>query len=53
MYTYPGFASNIIYELYEDTNQKPYIKALYNGTEQALCGTTDTFCYLDKFTQAI
>lgn len=39
LYTYPGFASNIIYELYEDKNNKPFIKALYNGTEMALCNT--------------
>ncbi|EAR98026.1 histidine phosphatase family (branch 2) protein (macronuclear) [Tetrahymena thermophila SB210] len=53
IYTYPGFASNIIFELYEDNNKKPYVKALYNGTAQPLCGTADTFCYLDQFTQSI
>ncbi|KAL4454537.1 hypothetical protein ABPG74_021742 [Tetrahymena malaccensis] len=53
IYTYPGFASNIIFELYEDANKKPYVKALYNGTAQPLCGTADTFCYLDQFAQSI
>ncbi|KAL4499352.1 hypothetical protein ABPG72_006938 [Tetrahymena utriculariae] len=53
IYTYPGFASNIIFELYEDANKKPYVKALYNGTEQPLCGTADTFCYLDQLAQSI
>lgn len=53
LYTYPGFASNIIYELYQDINNKPFIKTLYNGTEMAICNTQNTYCYLDDFTNII
>lgn len=53
LYTYPGFASNIIFELYEDANKKPFIKALYNGTAMPLCQTQNTYCYLDTFSTLI
>lgn len=53
LFTYPGFASNIIYELYEDKDKLPFIKMMYNGTAQSLCGTTNTWCYLNTFTDII
>lgn len=34
IYTFPGYASNFIFELYEDDNQKNYVKIMFNGTYQ-------------------
>lgn len=59
IYTYPGFASNIIWELwYSEESKENYIKILYNGTEVNLCGKTDldkdpTKCSLSEFRRLI
>ncbi|EAS02779.2 histidine phosphatase family (branch 2) protein (macronuclear) [Tetrahymena thermophila SB210] len=53
IYTYPGFSSNIIFELYQDKNNEHFIKVLYNGTEQSICGSSKKYCYLKEFSQAL
>lgn len=35
--TYPDYASNIIYELYNSSILGPYVKVLYNGTYMNIC----------------
>ncbi|CAD8177477.1 unnamed protein product [Paramecium octaurelia] len=54
IYTYPGFASNIIWELWqEETTNEPYFKILYNGTEMNLCNKNSTKCMYKEFKELI
>ncbi|CAD8078384.1 unnamed protein product [Paramecium primaurelia] len=54
IYTYPGFASNIIWELWEDdVTHDHYIKILYNGTEMDVCNTDSKKCSYKVFKQLI
>ncbi|CAD8092945.1 unnamed protein product [Paramecium sonneborni] len=54
IYTYPGFASNIIWELWQDDiSHDHYIKILYNGTEMNLCNTDSKQCSYQLFKQLI
>ncbi|CAK83637.1 unnamed protein product (macronuclear) [Paramecium tetraurelia] len=54
IYTYPGFASNIIWELWEEEQTHDhYIKVLYNGTEMNICNTDSKKCSYKIFKQLI
>ena len=37
---YPGFASNLVFEVYGDNADEAQIKFYYNGVGQAICGKT-------------
>ena len=45
---YPAYASNVIFEFYNDPVE-PYVIFYYNGNEINICGTEGENCSLDQF----
>ena len=45
-YIYPGYASNIIFELHENDEKKGqfYVQTFFNGTAIPICGHEDGTC---------
>ena len=38
IFTYPGFAANMIFELWEKEDESHYVRLMYNGTYWPVCG---------------
>ncbi|KAM3133970.1 hypothetical protein pb186bvf_013936 [Paramecium bursaria] len=53
IYSFPGYASNLIWELWEDSNKEKYIKVLYNGTYQNICDGLSDKCSYKKFKEIV
>jgi len=45
----PGFASSLIFELYEEDDGALYVELLYNNERLDVCGKDKKDCTLDEF----